>query len=74
MIAWTLFYNPIVPGSDSLLWLLGPLCVSAAIIYKTVRTHNLRRLHLEMLALLGYMAAGLAALGMGLWLIQKYWP
>jgi EamA domain-containing membrane protein RarD len=74
MIAWTLFHNPMPLRSDVLLWLLLPLCASVAVVYKAIRTHELRRLPLEMLALLGYMAAGLVVLGTILWLIQAYWP
>jgi len=74
MMAWTVFYNPIALPFDSLLWFLLPLCVAVAVVYKTVRTHDLRRLPLEILVLMGYMLVGLIALGGGLWLIQEYWP
>jgi hypothetical protein len=74
MIAWTLFYNPIPFRSDSTLWLLLPLCAMVAAVYKTVRTHNVRRLPVEILVLVGYMAGGLVVLGGALWLIQAYWP
>ena len=74
MTDWTLFRNPMALPFDSLLWFLGPLCVAVAIVYKTVRTQNLRRLPLEILVLMGYMVVGLVALGAGLWLIQEYWP
>ena len=75
MIAWTLFYNPMSlnPG-NGILWLLLPLCASVAIIYKTIRTTNLKRLPLEILALMGYMVVGLAALGFGLWMIHSFFP
>lgn len=74
MIAWTLFYNPIPFRSGSLLWLLLPLCATVAVVYKTVRTQDVRRLPVEILSLLGYMTAGLVALGAVLWVIQAYWP
>lgn len=74
MIAWTLFKHPVTLHFHSLLWLLLPLCVSVAVVYKTVRTTNLRRLHIEIIILIGYMAGGLAALGLGLWLVHEYWP
>ena len=67
-----IFYNPITLPCDSLLWLMLPLVVSVAIVYKTVRTHNLRRLPLEILGLVGYVAAGVVALAVGLWAIQAY--
>jgi len=75
MIAWVLFKHPMILDAGGWsLWLLGPLCLSVAITYKTIRIDRLRRLPLEVLWLMGYIAAGLAALGAGLWLIQAYWP
>ncbi|MDY6914417.1 MAG: hypothetical protein SVT52_08180 [Planctomycetota bacterium] len=75
MIAWKIFYNPMnLPVGGAMLWLLLPLCVSVAVVYKTVRTKKLSRLPLEILALLGYMCAGLLTLGAVLWIIREYWP
>ncbi len=68
MLAWTLFYNPMqLPSGGWSLWLLIPLCLTIAVVYKTVRTENLRKLPLEIVSALGYMLAGLTALGVGLW-------
>ncbi len=67
-----IFYNPMTLPCDSLLWLMLPLTVSVAIVYKTLRTPHLRRLPLQVLALIGYMAAGVVALAVGLWAIQAY--
>ena len=74
MIAWKLFCNPIMLRSDSVLWLLPPLCLSVAIVYKAVRLPHLNRLVIEVLALIAYMIAGLIVLGVGLWFLQTYWP
>ena len=74
MIAWMLFYNPMMLGYDRLLWLVIPLCAGVAIVYKTVRTQDVSRLHVEILELMAYIVVGLAALGVGLWLIEKFWP
>ena len=74
MPAWTIFQNPITIHSDSLLWLLAPLCVAVAVVYKAIRVHDIRRFHWEVLVLLGYMLVGLVVLGGGLWLLQEYWP
>ena len=74
MIAWTLFLNPVVLPFNSLLWMLLPLCFGVAVIYKTIRIDDLRRLPKEILALSAYMLFGLTALGAGLWLILSYWP
>ena len=73
MIAWTIFYNPVSFSSGVLLWLLLPLCVAVAFVYKTVRTKNLSRLWLEILALVGYLAVGMVALGVALWIVQGCW-
>ena len=74
MIAWTLFKHPMTLHFDSLLWLLIPLCAAVAIVYKTVRTQNIRRLHLEILYLMAYMIGGLVILGIILWAAHQYWP
>jgi len=74
MIAWTLFRDPMTLGFRGLLWLLIPLCVSVAVIYKTVRVRDLRRLPRQIVFLVLYMAGGLAGLGVGLWLVHEYWP
>ncbi len=72
MIA-TLFYNPIALPSDStLLWLLLPVMAGVAIIYKAVRTKQIKKLPLEILVLMVYIVIGLFALGGGLYLFQKY--
>jgi hypothetical protein len=75
MIPATIFQNPMTLSSGpTLLWLLLPLCASVAIVYKTLRTHRLARLWLQVIALIAYMVAGLTAMGVGLWAIQAYWP
>ena len=74
MIAWTLFYNPMILSFNRLLWLLIPLCASVAIVYKTVRIRRLDNLHIQIISLLLYMLVGLVLLGTGLWLLHEYWP
>lgn len=73
MIA-TIFVNPITIPFRYQLWMLLPLCAAVATVYKTIRTTNVRRLHIEILALLAYMVGGLVALGVVLWAIHTYWP
>ena len=73
MTAWTVFYNPMTLPFGSRLWLLLPLCAVVAIVYKTIRTNNLRRLWIQVLALWGYMLIGLVVLGAAMWLIHEYW-
>ncbi|KPK45412.1 MAG: hypothetical protein AMK72_11070 [Planctomycetes bacterium SM23_25] len=74
MIASSLFTNPIPIRSDDLLWFLLPLCAAVAVVYKAIRTKNLRHLPLEVAVLMGYMIVGLAILGGALWLLQAYYP
>ena len=74
MTALALFVKPMTLHFYSLLWMLMPLCLSVAIIYKTVRITDLSRLPLEVVRLVVYMAIGLVALGGVLWLIHEYWP
>ncbi|HUT61120.1 MAG TPA: hypothetical protein VNA25_25005 [Phycisphaerae bacterium] len=73
-MAWTPFYNPMPMSSATVLWLVLPLCASVAMVYKTVRTKDVRRLPWEVLWLFVYMVVGLIVLGVGLWLLMKYWP
>ena len=70
----TLFSNPIELSDTAQLLLVLPLCIAVAIVYKTIRLKDLHRLWLEVAALVGYMIAGLGALGLSLWLIREYWP
>ncbi|MFP4104453.1 MAG: hypothetical protein ACLFVU_00040 [Phycisphaerae bacterium] len=72
MLAWTLFYNPVHVPQSMALWLMIPLLIGLGIVYKTVRTRNLRRLPLEIALLILYMGGGLFALGLGLWIVQEY--
>ena len=74
MTAWILFHHPMTLRFGSLLWLLLPLCASVSIIYKTIRSDNIRRLHLQILSLMALMLVGLVALGLGLWLLYEFWP
>ncbi len=74
MIGWVLFYNPMTLPHDSLIWLMLPLCLGVAVVYKTVRTENLRRLIWQVMGLMCLIVGGLTALGTALWLIQNFWP
>ena len=69
-----LFSKPMTLHFHSLLWLLMPLCIVVAVIYKTLRTEDPRRLPMEVVHLVLYMAGGLVALGVGLWVVHEYWP
>lgn len=69
-----LFLYPVQLPSQYALWLLIPLCAGVALVYKAVRTNDVRRLWIDVALLLGYMIAGLTALAVVLYLIQEYWP
>ena len=70
MIAWTIFHNPMIIPQNLVLWLLLPLCLSVAIVYKTIRTKNLQKLPAEIIMLMAYMIGGLILLGGILWAVQ----
>ena len=74
MIAWTPFFHPIIIRADAVLWLVLPLILSVAVIYKTIRARDLRRLPIQVLGAVVYMVVGLSALCALLWLIGTYWP
>lgn len=73
MHALGLFYRPMTLPSGAEFWLMVPLLVSVAIVYKTIRTKNLNRLPREIALLVAYMCGGLVALGVVLWSISEYW-
>ena len=73
-MAWRLFYHPMILPVSVVLWLVIPLSIGVAVVYKTVRTDNLHRLPVQVAVLVGYVLGGLATLGAGLYLIQQYWP
>jgi len=67
----SLFVNPIPMGQNSL-FLVLPLCAVVGVVYKTIRTRELRRLPLQILWLWAYLVAGLIALGIGFWVLVQY--
>jgi len=68
-----LFTYPMDLSFQAALWLVLPLCASVSIVYKTVRTEDVRRLPVEVAGLFAYMIIGLVALGVALWAIHSYW-
>ena len=66
-----IFQNPMTLSFNSELMFLLPLCAAVALVYKTVRIDHLRRLPRQAAGLWIYMLAGLAALGAGMWVIQR---
>ena len=74
MTDWTLFYNPAPVPSSWIMWLVVPLCLSVAVVYKTLRAKHVRQVFREVLVLMVYVIFGLVVLGAVLWAIQRYWP
>ncbi len=74
MLAWQLFVNPVELSPTSHLWLMLPLFLVVAIIHKTMRITDIRRLWIEVVKLVVYMAAGTAVLAVALWLVMTHFP
>ncbi len=70
MIAWTLFQNPMTIPAWLVLWMILPLCLAVAVVYKTIRTDDISKLPRQVAGLMLYMVGGLILLGAVLWLIQ----
>ncbi len=69
----SLFVNPMQMG-PSHLFLVIPLCLGVAIVYKTIRVQDLRRLPLAILALWLYILAGVGTLMVAFHLLLEYVP
>jgi len=69
----TPFIHPLILPFWALLAMLLPLCLAVAIIYKTVRVPDVRRLAPDVLTLFLYMLAGLAVLMLVGYAIVTYW-
>ncbi|MCD4825983.1 MAG: hypothetical protein K8S55_15435 [Phycisphaerae bacterium] len=72
MIAWTIFYNPMTFSPHAALWLVLPVCLAVAMVYRTLRIGDIRQLPIRILALWGYIIGGLALLGGGFWLLLRF--
>jgi hypothetical protein len=70
----TLFVHPMELSSDGVLWLVLPLTLTVAVVYKAVRIKNVRHLPRQVALLFVQMIAGLVALGLVLWAVSTYWP
>jgi hypothetical protein len=66
----SLMVNPLQIPSWLALWLILPLCLCVAVVYKTIRTRDLRRLPRDLVVLMAYVGGGLCGLAVLLWLIQ----
>ncbi len=66
-----IFKHPVQLGINHI-WLVIPLCMVLAVVYKTIRVRHLRQLPLQILGLWAYIFVGLAALAATLWLLLEY--
>ncbi len=67
-----LFYYPMQLPQNLVLWMVLPLCLSVAIVYKTIRVGEIRRMPREALGLFLYIVVGLTILGGALYLVLEY--
>jgi len=70
MMAWTMFFHPMTIPTWAVLWLILPLCLAVAVVYKTIRVGDLSKLPRSVAVLVAYMVGGLTLLSVALWLIQ----
>lgn len=66
-----IFKHPIQMGVNHI-WLVLPLCMVLAVVYKTIRVKYLRQLPLQILGLWAYIFVGLTALAVSFWLLVEY--
>ena len=71
LLGMGLFSKPILLGMGHI-WLVIPLCMTLAIVYKTVRVRRLRQLPLQILSLWAYILTGLTALAVAFWILLEY--
>jgi hypothetical protein len=65
------FVHPVQMG-PSHLFLVIPLCLLVALVYKTVRVHDLRQLPGQVLSLWAYIVGGLTLLMVAFYLLTEY--
>lgn len=70
MLAWTPFVNPIEFAGQPL-WLLPPIALAVAAVYKTIRVKYLADLPRAILLLTLYIVAGSAGLMFALYLFIR---
>ncbi|MCK4625426.1 MAG: hypothetical protein KAV00_08960 [Phycisphaerae bacterium] len=66
-----IFKHPLQMGINHI-WLVLPLCMALAVVYKTVRVKHLRKLPLQILGLWAYIFVGLTTLAIAFWLLVEY--
>ncbi|MDY7011080.1 MAG: hypothetical protein SVV80_10070 [Planctomycetota bacterium] len=66
-----IFKHPVQMGGNHI-WLVIPLCMVLAVVYKTIRVHSLRQLFMQILSLWAYIFVGLAVLAVAFWILVEY--
>lgn len=74
MLAWSLFIHPMTLSSDTVMWLVLPLALAVAVVYKAIRVRHIAELPRQVAILMVQMVGGLLALGLVLWAVATYWP
>ena len=66
-----IFKHPVQLGIEHV-WLVLPLCMVLAVVYKTIRVRHLRQLPLQIAGLWAYIFVGLTALAVTFWILVEY--
>lgn len=69
---WIPFVTPMSIRQGIIFWLMIPLCLAVIIVYRTVRTNDVRKLPREILKMSAYFGGAVMLLGVTLWLIMRY--
>ena len=72
--AYTPFLRPL-PVWDYWAWLLVPLCVAVAVVYKSIKCHSMRRVPVEAAKATMYILSGMFIAGLVLravvWVLER---
>ncbi|HNX26030.1 MAG TPA: hypothetical protein PKK48_01335 [Phycisphaerae bacterium] len=72
MLGWTIFCNPVALPTSSILWLLLPLTFAVSLVYRAIKTPDADRIWLRTLTTFVFLTAGMAALGVAIYLLQLF--
>jgi len=65
-----IFTTPLLTSSITAMWMVIPLCLSVSIVYRTIRTEDIRKLPVQIPKLALYIIIAFAVLCAALLLIQ----
>ena len=71
MAALALFTRAMELSGPQRLLMMLPLCLSIAVVYKTIRLSDLRELAREVLVLWISIIVGMCAVGLGAWILFR---